>query len=207
MRCIVIAAGDLSSLEALDLTINKQDIILCADGGYAHAKRLGITPTLIMGDFDSYEDSLPEGIEVKRFDSIKDDTDTMLAIKEGIVRGCDDFVLIGALGGRLDHSYANIQGLAYLVEQGYSACILDADTSIYMIKNSAMKLQKREGYAVSVFAYSETCTGVALGGLFYSLTGATVTQNFPIGVSNKFEDAYAEISVEQGTLLIMLCKY
>lgn len=212
MRCVIISAGDMCSIEdykyldGSSFSIMEDDFVICADGGYSHAQRLNITPNIIVGDMDSYEGALPKDIDFMGFDSVKDDTDTMLAIKLGFERGYKEFVLLGALGGRLDHSFANLQSLCYIIERCGTGYILDSANSITILKNTKSIVKPREGFALSVFSYSDICTGVYLRGLKYPLTNATVTRSFPIGVSNKFTEQVAEVEVMNGTLLVMVCK-
>ena len=104
--CVIFCAGGFSALAE---PVNEADLVIAADGGLRHTEQCGVQPTLILGDFDSLGYT-PDRAEV--FPVEKDDTDSMLAIKEGLGRGFRRFVLYGALdGARLDHTVANLQGL------------------------------------------------------------------------------------------------
>lgn len=127
-RCVIITAGELGEPSRYQDVIRPGDFLICCDGGYAHAKTLGVRPDLILGDFDSYEGDLPEGVPTEGFSSIKDDTDTMLAIKEAIHRGYEEILLLAALGGRMDHSFANLQSLMYLRQAGKKGWLVGAAT-------------------------------------------------------------------------------
>jgi thiamine pyrophosphokinase len=105
-RCLIIAAAPINDYEQLSQYLNNINYIICADGGYIHARKLNLKPNVIIGDLDSIGE-IPQDIEVLQFNAEKDETDTLLAVKLGIERGFKDFLIIGGLGGRLDHTYAN----------------------------------------------------------------------------------------------------
>ena len=100
-RCVILSAAPVMNTRGLRQLVEEGDYIICADGGVKLAQRLGITPNLILGDFDSL-DQVPDIAPVFTYEREKDDTDTMLAIKQGIAEGCDYFLLLGGLGGALD---------------------------------------------------------------------------------------------------------
>lgn len=204
-RCVIITAGELGDPQRYQGAIRPGDFVICCDGGYAHAQTLGVQPDLILGDFDSYEGELPAGIPTEGFSSIKDDTDTMLAIKEAIHRGYEEVLLLAALGGRMDHSFANLQSLMYLRKAGRQGQIFGArDRAYLLLSGESLTLPREEGVAVSVFSYGEQAEGVTLQGLFYPLRDATLTSAFPLGVSNHFAAPKAEISVSKGALLVLI---
>lgn len=204
-RCVIITAGELGDPSRYRGCFRPGDCIICCDGGYHHAKTLGVRPDLILGDFDSYQGPLPEGIPTEGFSPIKDDTDAMLAIKEGIHRGYEEFLLLAAFGGRMDHSYANLQCLAYLRQRGKRASILGARDKAYLVLGGeTLALEQEEGVAVSVFSYGQQAEGVTLQGLYYPLQDALLTNGFPLGVSNHFAAPTAQITLAKGTLLVLV---
>lgn len=179
---------------------NPGDLVIAADAGYRQLG--GIKPDYVVGDFDSlgYE---PEGERILRHPAEKDDTDTLLAVKLGLSLGYSAFVLLGGVGGRLDHTLANIQTLAYLHAHGAKACLVGTDETIAILEGGTLRFRAGLSGVVSVFAYGERATGVYERGLRYPLTDATLTDDFPLGVSNAFTGAPAEISVEHGRLLVL----
>ena len=204
-RCVIITAGELGEPSRYQDVIRPGDFLICCDGGYAHAKTLGVRPDLILGDFDSYEGDLPEGGPTEGFSSIKDDTDTMLAIKEAIHRGYEEILLLAALGGRMDHSFANLQSLMYLRQAGKKGWLVGARDRAYLLfGGETLILPREEGVAVSVFSYGEQVEGVTFQGLYYPLQGARLTNGFPLGVSNHFAAPSASITLAKGTLLVMV---
>lgn len=202
-QCVVFCAGEDGDI---DFSPSEQDFIICCDAGYAAAQRLGITPDLLIGDFDSYHGPFPDTVETIRFPVKKDDTDSMLALREGIKRGYRHFTLLFALGGRLDHTIANLQILAFLEENGASGIIIGPRDTVRLLKNGTLDMPRREGYTLSIFAFGGDAMGVNLKGMAYPLSAATVTGAFPIGLGNHILAPIGSISVTAGTLLIIESK-
>ena len=113
-KCFIFAGGELGEIKKCD--IEEGSYIICADSGLCHAQKLEIAPDVILGDFDSYKGELNYDVEIIRCSPQKDDTDTLMAVKLAISRGYDDIIILGALGGRFDHTIANIQTLKYAIE-------------------------------------------------------------------------------------------
>lgn len=202
-RCVVFCAGEEGEI---DFTVTPEDFVICCDAGYLAAKRRGITPDLLIGDFDSYRDPLPESVEALRFPVEKDDTDSMLALREGLRRGYLQFVLLFALGGRLDHTLANLQALAFLEEFGASGQIIGPRDRVQLLKNGTLDIPRRSAYTFSIFAYSGKAIGVTLKGMQYPLNDAVVTEAFPIGLGNHIIEPMGRVSVLDGTLLVVESK-
>lgn len=177
--------------------------IIAADKGYEHLKNQGIQADLAVGDFDSLN-YIPVDISVVRHPVEKDDTDTMLAIKEGLARGYRRFLLYGCLGGeRMEHSIANLQALSFIASQGGMGFLLDRSNVITAICNSKLMFDAGESGDISVFCLGADAEGVNIKGLHYELTNATLTSHFPLGVSNHFTGKVGFISVKNGTLHIL----
>jgi len=201
-RCVIISGGAYSPIK----TIENNDFVIACDKGLEYAKKDGIKPDLVMGDFDSYEGALDTNAPVIRFKCEKDDTDTMLAIRYAVEHKFDEVILYSALGNRLDHAIANLQGLAFAAQNRLKASICSTDTLIYALYKDRISIKRKEGFSLSVFAFSDTCKGVSIEGAKYTLCNATVTNHIPIGVSNEWTDDEVKISVEDGTLLVVLSK-
>lgn len=195
--CYIAGAGDCSRLF---LKLKKEDFVIAVDGGYEYVK--GNRIDLVVGDFDSLP-YVPEHPNVITLKPEKDDTDMMVALKEGLKRGYETFYIYGGCGGRIDHTYANIQCLAYLVDHYARGYLLTEDQVITMIQNDSIIFHSdMQGY-VSVFAYGEKAEGVTIKGLKYSLENEALCDSFPLGVSNEFTGKTAEISVQKGRLLVI----
>ena len=177
-------------------------LVIAADGGLAHLKAQGAAPDLTVGDFDSLG-YVPDG-NVIRHPPEKDDTDTMLALRLGLERGYDTFVLYGCLGGRMDHAYANFQALVYLAENGARGYLLGpGGEAVTVIQDGALWFPSSCRGIVSVFCPGGTAEGVYERGLKYALEDAVLTSGHPLGVSNEFTGQPARVVVRRGELLEM----
>lgn len=196
-KCIILCAGGFDGLLEKP---TKNDYIIAADGGYRHAQALGITPNCILGDFDSLG-FVPEGAEV--FPVEKDDTDAMLSVRHGLRLGYEEFEIYGGMeGDRVDHTIANLQTLLYLEEHGASGFLIGKRQIATVVKNDTLSLPAGNG-TVSVFAMGGKAEGVTIKGLQYELENGTLPPGFPLGVSNHGIGKAAEITVTDGTLLII----
>lgn len=198
--CYIVGAMPLEPDLIPHLT--QGDLLIAADGGYATLAALGITPHLAVGDFDSLG-SVPHHPEVHRLPCEKDDTDTGYAIKAALERGYTRFVLLGCMGGRLDHTIANLQLLGYLAQQGAVGVLAGKGQAAMAITNGSVTFPAACSGYCSVFCQSGTARGITLDGLKYSLSDATLTETFPLGVSNEFLGIPARVSVQDGTLLLV----
>lgn len=205
-RCILFCGRPVERADLLGLERRPGDLVIGADGGYLTARRLGFPPDLILGDFDSAP--LPEsnqGLEVHP--AHKDETDCVLGVDAGLERGCSEFIILGGLGGRLDHTVANLQTLGYLADQGARGELRDRDCWARVIRDETLVLPRGsylgEGAYLSLFAMGGDCR-VTETGVEYPLDRHPLSGFYPLGVSNHILDT-ARITAE-GTLLVMLCK-
>lgn len=175
------------------------DLLIAADGGFAQLA--GAKADLVVGDFDSLG-YIPEGVAVVRHPVRKDDTDTMLAARIGLERGYRAFILYGGVGGRLDHTVANFQTLAFLRGAGAHAALLGESETITLIRNESLRFRAGLRGTVSAFSYGGAAAGVTEKGLTFPLEEATLTDDNPLGVSNAFTGKAAEICVREGRLLV-----
>lgn len=176
------------------------DLVIAADGGYRALEPLGLKADLVVGDFDSLG-FVPEHETVIRHPVMKDDTDMMLAVNLGLERGYEHFVLAGSIGGRLDHTIANLQTLLYLTNRGAVGLLYGENTVITAVKNSSVTLHGTG--TVSVFCLDGQANGVTERGLLYPLEDAVLHSDFPLGVSNEFTGVPAAISVRDGTVCVL----
>lgn len=204
-RCIIVTSY-LTNPIRKSVKLQPDDYIICADGGYVHALREGIRPDVIIGDFDSAACPSGEIGNIVVHPSEKDDTDTLLCLKYGIEKGFNVFGIIGGTGGRLDHTMANIQTLAYGLERGKYVVMMDGTNIVTLVGPGTMVMPRRCGYKVSLLSYSEYCKGVSIRGVKYPLNQALLENSFPLGVSNEIVGEEAIISLERGTLAVMLSK-
>lgn len=203
--CIIISAAPASNVSFIKNYVQDGDFVICADGGLKHAIACGVRPDLLVGDFDSLDDDLPEAIEQLKLPVMKDDTDTMAAVKIGLQRGYRRFIILCATGGRLDHTYANLCTMQYILSQGGEACLVDADTSIYLIRNKKIRFEKQKRKTLSVFPFGCRFCTVTYEGLLYPLDHVRLyADGFPMGVSNVVIEDVATVEVHEGDALIML---
>lgn len=198
-RCIITGAGDF--FYDCAPVPEENDLIIAADGGYKYLKELSIRPHLLIADFDSLTMQVEDDIPIQHMKPEKDDTDMGLAISEGIRRDCTHFLLYGGTGGRSDHTFANYQALISLARQGLRGFLFGNGIVTTAVCNDSVSLKPLHGY-VSVFAADNECMGVSIEGLKYPLDHVSLTNDFPLGVSNELIGKPARISVEHGTLLI-----
>ena len=197
--CYIIGAGENYGL---DFTPTSNDFVIAADAGIHYLEQCGITADLVIGDFDSL-DGTPTHPNTITLSAEKDDTDMLAAVREGINAGYSVFHIYCGMGGRIDHTIANMQLLAYLSQNGMQGYLFGQDIIITAITNRKMTFDKILSGYISVFSYTEKSEGVYLHGLKYKLENATLTSTFPLGVSNEFIGMKSSVSVDSGTLLIV----
>ena len=178
------------------------DLIIAADAGYKNCLACGVTPDIIVGDFDSMP--APDLPGVITLPVEKDDTDSLHAMRIGLEKGYTDFVLYGGAGGsRVDHSIANIQCLLFLVSRGARGRMYGDGVIYRVIHDERISFPASFQGTLSLFCMDGQARGVSISGLKYPLDNYTVSSCFPIGVSNSFTGSPAEIEVKDGTLLII----
>ncbi len=198
--CFIFGAGPFYGL---DVPPAPGDLILAADGGYRHCCTVGLQPHLLLGDFDSLDVPPPQDIPRQVFPPEKDDTDTMLAVKLGLERGFRRFHLYGGTGGRLDHTLASLQTLAYLACAGARGELHDEGFVFTAIQGpDSLQLPPRADGLFSVFCLGADAKGVSIQGGKYETQDITLTAAFPLGVSNQFQGKPVVVSVTSGCLLV-----
>lgn len=196
--CMIFCAG---GFDRLIEPIQKGDLVIAADGGLSHVQRLGITPDVILGDFDSLG-YVPEDSQV--FPVEKDDTDAMLAVRHSLLKGCDRFVLYGTLDGpRLDHTIANFQTLQFLADRNATGYLIGIDYIATVLKNGTIRFPAQAEGIISLFCMGPQAEGVTVTGLKYTLDNSILHPGHPLGVSNHFIGQDAVITVKNGSLLIL----
>ena len=197
-NCVIFCAGGFDGLLE---PIRDTDLVIAADGGLAHAQQLGISPQVILGDFDSLG-YVPEDARV--FPVEKDDTDAMLAVRHGLLKGCDQFYLYGTLDGpRLDHTIANFQTLQFLADRKATGYLIGKDYLATVVKEGSLRFPATAEGIISLFCLGPEAKGVTLEGLKYTLKDASIHPGHPLGVSNHFIGEAATVTVESGSLLVL----
>ncbi len=207
----MICNGVIDDYELISSEIAKYDLIICADGGIRHLIKMNIRPDVFFGDFDSCDfekirhNPIFENTLFFKHPIEKDATDTQMCIDYALENGCSYITLFAALGGRVDHELSNVFHLAYIHENNAVGSVFSEKNIIY-ITDSIFKTKKKEGFKLSIIPISPIAYNITAKGLYYPLEGSSLVQGDSRGISNEFVDDEAEISVENGLLLIILSK-
>ena len=179
------------------------DYVIAADRGFDSLMAYGVRPDLAVGDFDSLGHR-PNHPNVIQLPTEKDDTDMVFALRKGIELGYRRFILLGGVGGRLEHTLGNLQLLDWLASQGGQGFLVGEKTAATCIRDGKrITFPASMSGSLSVLCISGTAEGVDLTGLKYPLDKHTLTSQFPLGLSNQFLGQEAAVSVETGGLLLL----
>ncbi len=215
MRAIIVADGDVKGGDAVRRVLHASqgdDLVVAADGGAIKARRIGLEPSIVVGDGDSLA---PETIEELRRDGVevivhppqKGESDTELALREALARGAQDIVIIGAFGGsRLEHSVANLLLLTLPELADRDVALIDGPSIVRVIGASGpgrLSIDGDIGDYVSLLALSEHVDGVTTSGLLYPLSDATLLQGPTRGLSNELSADRAEVRTRSGRLAVI----
>ena len=210
MTGLIICSGSIMDYAYIRKYFEKADFIIGVDGGAQHLRRLGTIPHVLVGDLDSIAKSdfnslMEAGVEVIKFPAQKDATDTELAVQLAMERGCDEVILLGATGTRLDHTMANVFLLRMLLEKGIKGIIADEHNEIEMINNN-ISLVREDDIKISLVPVGGKVTGVTTEGLYYPLKDATLEFGSTWGISNEFSEDMAGVTIKEGLLLVIRSK-
>ncbi len=205
VKCSIVTGAPVSDTDFLKEHLDTGSFIIAADSGYRKLLEAGIRIDAIVADFDSAEK--PDiNCEIITFPIEKDATDTFNAVKLAVGRGFKEIEIFFALGGRFDHSYANVLCLAYARQHGVKCTLLDRQNRISLIEKSATV--NRDYQAFSLFAFLGDCKGVSIKGAYYT-AGFFGRDKLDIAVSDQFgqsnfvSEETAEITVDDGVLLLI----
>lgn len=212
-RCVIIGAAQIQNYSKIKSYLSADDFCIFCDGGLKHQQSLELHPDLIVGDFDSADFSDGQKTagkaqaEIIKLPCEKDDTDVFFAVKEAVSRGFDDFLLIGVIGQRFDHSLCNISVLLYLYENKKSAVILDDYSEMQII--GAETLQQSAEITDNYSYFSLMCpfgdvSGVTIKNAKYPLENAEIKCSYQYGISNEvLKEKTASVFVKSGLLLLI----
>ena len=200
---MIVGGADINNYEYLKNIIMEDDYVIYCDSGLKHMDKLGLKPSLIVGDFDSHVNPHMD-VETIVLPTVKDDTDTFFAAKEGVKRGFGEFVLVGVIGERLDHSLANVSILLYLRANGRRAQIID-DYSVMKIVGSETEYIPDEYSFFSLLNVTGKANGITIKNAKYELENGSINTDYQYGVSNEITPGkVAEVSVSDGELLLIM---
>ncbi len=209
MRCLIISAGNLEDQALLGKLIDSNTKVICADGGANCLADFGFVPDVIIGDMDSIKPQnlltfTRQGSRIKQYPTMKDETDTALALMEALSDTPDEVIILGATGNRLDHTLANVHLLRMAAEKGVSACLIDAYQEIRLItRRTPVSFFGIPKEVFSLLPLSEEVTGITVTGAKWSMRNQNFSLGHPYGVSNEVLGGKVGISVGSGMLLFI----
>ena len=187
------------------------DKVVVADGGGALAPRLGLRPDLLVGDFDSLDPALRReweeaGVQSRRYrHETKQETDTELAVLAALEWNPSTVIILGAIGGRLDHTLANVLLLTHPALSGRNVRIVEAGQELFLARHGVWTpIDGGPGDTVSLLPVGEDVTGVTLEGFEYPLRGETLLAGRGRGISNVLQQAGGRLWFDQGKLLVLV---
>lgn len=205
-KVCIVGASNIKDTSFLKRRKEEGCLLIACDGGYSYFLKEEIEPDIFVGDFDTFQKSnLKSPKKIVSLNVIKDDTDTIYAIKECLKEKYDTFFLYGCTGGKPEHAIANIQTLSFLKQNHANGYLFDDKYQqiTFLLEDESIELKPSKGM-LSVFSFSDFSYGVTLNGLMYEIKDRTLTNSFPLGISNQFlEGKKAEIEVKKGQLLII----
>lgn len=199
---MIIGGADIGRYDRIHSYLREDDFYICCDSGLKHREKLGINPNLIVGDFDSYKNPHMD-VETIILPCEKDDTDTVFAVKEALSRGFQDFLLVGVIGGRLDHTLGNVSLLLMLDAQGKEAMALDDFSEMQIVSDQPVQIEDCYAY-FSLLNISGTAQGITIKNAKYPLAEAEISCEYQYGISNEvLPGKVAVVTVKQGRLLLI----
>lgn len=201
-RCVIIGGANIENYEPIRMHLQDDDFCIFCDSGLAHLDYLSTKPNLIVGDFDSHTNPNMD-VETIVLPCEKDDTDTVFAVKEAVKRGFTEFLLIGVIGKRIDHSLGNISILYYLDSLGLHGSIIDDYSQIEIVSSEPVYVEDCYSF-FSLLNLSGSAEGITVENAKYPLENGKITCEYQYGVSNEvLPGKVAKISVRDGKLLLV----
>lgn len=206
MRAFVYTGGAVFP-EGITERPQDGDLVIAADSGYLNARKLGVTPSVLLGDFDSLgEPSALPGVEILRVPAEKDLTDTQLAVQTALERGADQLVIIGGLSGRVDHTLSNLAILEDMWEKKIPCVLTDGKNRARFVRNGSTLIPRAPHFRyLSLIVADPKVHGVSIEGCKYPLKNATLSRTYQYAVSNELDGNCALISVRRGGVWILEC--
>jgi thiamine pyrophosphokinase len=180
------------------------DFVVAADSGLVLAENAGIYPNRIVGDMDSLDtvERLQKypAEHIIRYPVDKDYTDTELALTLLHDYGCDNIVILGGGGGRVDHLFA-IRAL-FEREPAPDQWVTAAEIMYGLAAPQELSLQLDAGTVVSVFPLGSGPWRAESKGLRWSLNNLLWRHDF-FSISNVAEGSIS-IHALVGTFLVII---
>lgn len=210
MKVCIVLNGKIKDYNKIKEVIIKEnyDYIICADGGANHIYNMKLTPHYIIGDLDSINNEIVEyykgyNVKFEKFPTKKDETDSEICIYLAETLRAEEIHLIGALGGRIDHTIANINLLYNIRIKNIVPKIISSKEEIYIAIDEEIKIKGNKGDIISIIPINGDARGVTLEKLEYPLTDYHMKFSVPLGISNVMLDDICNIKVKNGSLIIV----
>lgn len=206
MKALILVNGELYKSDILRRRIRAEafDLVLGTDGGAHHAPTLNVTLDAIIGDLDSLSDSEPQGssnTKLISYPADKDETDLELALLYAEKQGAKQIVMVGAMGGRMDITIANILLIAHTSLSSCRIEVWHGEQTGWVIKPPGEDISGHPGDTVSLIPLGGYASGITTKGLKYPLKDEELTFGPARGISNLMEKSSAHIKLSEGLLL------
>lgn len=207
MKIVILTNGAIENYDFYQPKFQSYDFIICADGGLKHAYKLGVLPNVALGDFDSTPKELlkyyhQKGCKVIQYDTVKDETDTQIALEYAINQKPQRIDIFAGIGSRFDHSLANVHLLLKGLDHNIPIRILTEHNEI-MVTDSSLEVMGEQGDGISLLPLTKKVTTIHTSGLAYPIEGGVFNIGEPYGVSNYMSETKAKIEIASGLLLVM----
>jgi thiamine pyrophosphokinase len=208
LRAIIFANGVMNFPEDGFAIRPEEDLLIAADGGLRHCLARGLTPHVLVGDMDSVDPSdlariNAHSVDIREFEPQKDETDLQLALEAAVQKGCNEIVILSALGARWDMTLGNVTMLAAPFLEGIDVRILDGAQEIRCLRGPGkIRLDGCAGDRLSLIPVTASVAGITLAGLAFPLVGETLRLGSTRGLSNEFLGSTADVEIQEGILLI-----
>jgi len=199
-RCLIISGGDFAPLPE---QLPQWDCVIACDRGYEYAEAYGIVPDFIVGDFDSATVRPAQSRRVMEYPVMKDDTDTMLAAKVALEQGFSELYFLCAFGGRLDHTFGNLQTGALVAGRGALAVFPGEDSEAFIFSGRTLTIPRKDGWSLSCIALSDRVSGVTIKGTKFETDNVSMTNRSTLGISNVWNSDAATVSCGEGILMVL----
>ena len=204
MKKALIITAYVEHLDYITLDFQQFDAIICADGGFLVAQKLGLSPTHLIGDYDSTV--MPDMDGIMKLPMEKDMTDTEAAVDMACDLGFDHITVLGGLGGRFDHTMGNLGVMSKYCTKSVDLSFVDGQNAVRMVGPGHYSIPKNSYQYLGIISYGDFAEQVSLRGVKYPLEDYFLTHSTSLGVSNEITSEAAEIGFVSGKLLIILSK-
>ena len=206
-RCVILSAGPFYDADILKGYLLADDFVIVADGGWSLAQQMGVTPYLLVADFDSFaHTSHPVDVEIVELPIEKDVTDTAEAMRIAYEKGFRSLRLLGCTGGRLDHQQAAFAVAADYARRGCEVSLADEKNEVHFLAPGHYVYPACPNEKVSLFAFGEEVQGLFAEGLKYPITNYTLSPYDALCVSNEWMGEDACLSFKSGLLMLYFSK-